>query len=66
MKVIKISDEGYAQVCKVASEQQTYLSDALDKIIFGLVDPSQQDKEAADAAFLEELFGESREKPAEN
>ena len=38
MKVIKISDEAYAQVCKIASTQRTYLSDALDLIVFGKVD----------------------------
>ena len=37
MKVIKISDQGYAHVCQVASEQETYLADALDQIIFGKV-----------------------------
>ena len=37
MKVIKISDQAYAQVCQVASELETYLSDALDQIIFGKV-----------------------------
>ena len=37
MKVIKISDQAYAQVCRVASELETYLSDALDQIIFGKV-----------------------------
>lgn len=34
LKVIKISDEAFAQVAKVASEQKTYLSDALDLIVF--------------------------------
>jgi peptidoglycan hydrolase CwlO-like protein len=37
MKVIKISDQGYAHVCQVASELETYLADALDQIIFGKV-----------------------------
>ena len=38
LKVIKISDEGYAKIARVASEQKTYLSDALDLVVFGKVD----------------------------
>ena len=34
MKVIKISDEAYAQVCRVAASEGTYLADALDIVVF--------------------------------
>jgi hypothetical protein len=37
MKGIRISDAGYAKVCQVAADHQTYLMDALDMIIFGKV-----------------------------
>ena len=55
MKVIKISDQAYAQVCKVASVQQTYLADALDLIVFRKVTLEGDTDE--DQAFLDELFG---------
>ena len=34
LKVVKCSDEAYAEICRVASENKTYLSDAVDIIVF--------------------------------
>ena len=49
MKVIRVSDETYKVVCRVASEQGTYLGDALDMVIFGKVnlDGTKIEKPAA-------------------
>ncbi|MBA7586287.1 hypothetical protein ES708_28284 [subsurface metagenome] len=34
MKVVKCSDETYAFVCRVAAEKKTYLTDAVDFLVF--------------------------------
>jgi len=34
MKVVKCSDESYAFICRVASERKTYLTDAIDFLVF--------------------------------
>ena len=38
LKVVKCSDEAYAQICKVAALNLTYLADAVDLIVFRRVD----------------------------
>ena len=47
LKVVKCSDEAYAEICRVASENKTYLADAVDLIVFKKVrDDTRKDTKA--------------------
>jgi len=43
LRVVKCSEQVHAEICKVAGENQTYLADALDLIVFkGVTSPGRK------------------------
>ncbi len=63
MKVVRCSDQSYSRICQAAADNGTYLADALDQLVFDVVQPVFRWREgilASNTSIGQDLISEMR------